>query len=91
MIWAERIAAVFVFVVTAAGIYAIVFGLRWIEGAFGLAIFFATAAASLIGLAVLAVRLDMRRYRLPFRQMIRFYSREFGLSSTDDKPPQDRP
>lgn len=91
MAFAKAIAAVFVFAVTATVIYSINYGLRWVESSYGMPLFWTAVAGSVVTLAIAAVILDMRRYRLSFRQMRQFYWREWYSPSDDDKPPQDRP
>lgn len=91
MAFAKAIAAGFVFLFTAAVVYTIVYGLRWVEAGYGAGLFWLTVFASLITLTVAAIALDMRRYQKTLPQMFRFYRREWCSSSTDDKPPRDRP
>lgn len=91
MAFAQAIATVFVFTFTATVIYSINYGLRWVEGNYGTLIFWAAVVVSVVTLAIAAVFLDMRQYRLSFRQMRQFYWREWYSPSDDDKPPQDRP
>lgn len=90
MKWRARFLNGFVFVGTAAILYSIIFGFQWIESTFGRSIMYACLALYFIALGVIAVRLDMRRYQLTPRQMLRFYAREARLPFVGDKPPKDR-
>lgn len=63
-------------IVTVAAVLANIGALKWLLDAYGFAVMVSVASIQIIAFLAIAVALDKRRLRLPYRKLWRYYRQE---------------